>query len=230
MALVSDGRAVGSFADLGFCLGGGLLIVRDAVGDADRAVAEGQQLGVALWAAFVDLAIDQLAIGVDFAMDPHGGSREEHDVHALLAVHGGERFAEHQRVSEKESADHEAGAIIHDLSVNLIFLIPCEIDDAELSGLACASWDADRLRPVSAAGALIEEHAVRASAVHGGSRHADDGADVKVSGFGDDKMLRQVDFSGQCFAGFDRHFAEDHFASRGGVGAARVLDDEVEPL
>ena len=158
--LESSRGAVGCFANfrLGLCCG--FLVVGDAVGDADGSVAESEELWVALRAALVDLPFDEFAVGVDLAMDPHGGSGEEHDVHALLAVHGGEGFAQHEHVPEEESADILAGAPVDDLCVDLCFLVAVEIEDAELAGLAGFSGDADFLFPVGSAGALVENHTV----------------------------------------------------------------------
>ena len=69
-------------------------------------------------------------------MDPHGRGGEEHDVHALLAIHGGQGFAQHEHIAEQEGADELAGHAIDDLGVDLGFRITGEIEQAELAGVA----------------------------------------------------------------------------------------------
>ena len=149
--------SVGCFAEFGLGLGSGFLVVGNAVGDADCAIAEGEELRVALSAALVDLAFDEFSVGVDLAVDPHGRGGEEHDVHPLLAVHGDEGLAQHEDVAKEEGADILPGPAVDDLGVDLSFLVAVEIEHAEFAGF---SADADFLFPVRGSGALIEEHTV----------------------------------------------------------------------
>ena len=56
--LIGRRRAVGRLTDLRFFLGGSLLVVENAVGHPDRAIAKCHELWVALVAPLMNLAVD----------------------------------------------------------------------------------------------------------------------------------------------------------------------------
>ena len=151
-------------------------------------------------------------------------------MHALLAVHGGEGFAQHEAVSEQERADVLTGAAIHDLGVNLRFRITGKIEDAEFAGLIRASGNADFLGPEQASLALGEERPVGGRGLRVVTRQADHGTHREVAGFAELKLLCQVDFPSQRFAGRDFHRTEELCLFRGDRVAVAVFHDEIEPL
>ena len=152
-------------------------VIGDAVGHADAAIGEGQELWVALRATLVDLAIGEFAVGVDLAVDPHRGGGQEHDVQALFVINGDQWLAKCEDFAECEGPDVLTGATVDDLGVELRFLISAEIEDAEFTGLIGFAGHADFLRPVEHARALIEQDAVGGGAIELAVGHTNDGAD-----------------------------------------------------
>ena len=104
----------------------------------------------------MDLALDDLAVGIDLVVDPHRRRGEKHHMHALLAIHGGEGFPKHEDVAEKEGSNILTGPAIDDLRVDLGFLVTAEIEEAEFPGHTGTAGDADFLRPVRHSRTLCE--------------------------------------------------------------------------
>jgi len=185
---------------------------------------------IALASALVNFSGNEPAIGIDHAMDPHGGSGQEHDMQALLAVNSGKGLPEQENIPEHKGFYELAGVVVLDLSINLGFGVTREIKNPEFPGMVGASRDADFLCPVGHSPTLVKEHPIRGGSIRGIARGMNYCCDRKIPRLAELEMLPEIHLPGQSLAGTDFQCAENSVSSRVYHSSSAVADDEIQPL